>query len=61
MTAQAMIGSQRTLYESGDLSLLFTAPVPERTVLLAKLLGIAGAIALTYATLLLPMVVPVAI
>lgn len=61
MTAQAMIGSQRTLYDSGDLSLLFTAPVPERTVLLAKLLGIAGAIALTYATLLLPMVVPVAI
>lgn len=61
MTAQAMIGSQRTLYDSGDLSLLFTAPVPERAVLLAKLLGIAGTIALTYTTLLLPIVVPVAI
>ena len=60
MTAQAMIGSQRTLYESGDLSLLFTAPIPPRTVLLAKLLGIAGTIALTYTALLLPIVVPVA-
>ena len=61
MTAQAMIGSQRTLYESGDLSLLFSAPIPERTVLLAKLLGIAGTIALTYTVLLLPIVIPVAI
>lgn len=61
MTAQAMLASQRTLYESGDLSLLFTAPLPERTVLLAKLLGIAGIIAATYATLLLPIVVPVAL
>lgn len=32
MTAQAMIGSQRTLYESGDLSLLFTAPVDRKSV-----------------------------
>ena len=61
MTAQAMIGSQRTLYENGDLSLLFSAPIPERTVLLAKLLGIAGTIVLTYAVLLLPIVIPVAI
>lgn len=61
MTAQAMLASQRTLYESGDLSLLFTAPMPERTVLLAKLLGIAGIIAATYAALLLPLVVPTAI
>lgn len=61
MTAQAMLASQRTLYESGDLSLLLTAPLPERTVLLAKLLGIAGVIALTYAVILLPIVVPVAV
>jgi ABC-2 type transport system permease protein len=61
MTAQAIIGSQRTLYESGDLALLFTAPIEPRAVLQAKLLGIAGTIALTYAMLLLPMVVPIAI
>ena len=61
MTAQAMIGSQRTLYENGDLSLLFSAPIRERSVLLAKLLGIAATIGLTYTMLLLPLVVPVAI
>lgn len=61
MTTQAMIGSQQTLYESGDLALLFTAPMEPRNVLLAKLLGIAGAIVMTYALLLLPFVLPVAI
>lgn len=61
MTAQAMIGSQRTLYESGDLALLLSAPVQGRSVLRAKLLGIAATIALTYAVLLLPIVLPVAI
>lgn len=61
MTAQAMIGSQRTLYQSGDLQLLLSAPIPGRTVLLAKLLGIVVTIALTYAVLLLPIVVPVAL
>ena len=61
MTTQAMLGSQRTLYESGDLALLFSAPIEGRTVLLAKLLGIAGTIALTYALLLLPVAVPVAL
>ncbi len=61
MTAQAMVGSQRTLYENDDLALLFSAPIPERTVLLAKLLGIAGTIALTYTMLLLPIILPIAI
>ncbi|MGN6278583.1 MAG: hypothetical protein ACTHM8_07655 [Sphingomonas sp.] len=60
MTTQAMLASQRTLYESGDLDLLFSAPLPQRTVLMAKLCGIAGSIALTYAVFLLPFVVPVA-
>lgn len=61
MATQAMIGSQQTLYESGDLALLFTAPMEPRNVLLAKLLGIAGAIVLTYALLLLPIVLPIAV
>ncbi|MES2097499.1 MAG: hypothetical protein V4459_12140 [Pseudomonadota bacterium] len=61
MTTQAILGSQQTLYESRDLDLLFTAPIDARTVLLAKLAGIVGAITLTYAVLLLPMVVPIAI
>lgn len=61
MTTQAIIGSQQTLYESRDLDLLLTAPIEGRIVLLAKLAGIAGAIVLTYAGLMLPLVVPVAI
>jgi len=61
MVAQAMIGSQRTLYESGDLALLFTAPIEPRVVMQAKLLGIAATIALTYGLLLLPVVLPVAV
>ncbi len=61
MTTQAILGSQQTLYESRDLDLMFTAPIDGRTVLLAKLSGITGMIALTYAFLLLPMVVPVAV
>lgn len=61
MTTQAVIGSQQTLYGSGDLDLLLTAPVPPRTVLAAKLVGIAGSVALTYAAILLPVLLPVAL
>lgn len=61
MVAQAVLGSQHTLYEAGDLDLLLSAPMPERTVLAAKLTGIAGAIVTTYLVLLLPILVPVAL
>lgn len=61
MVTQAMLGSQRTLYEAGDLDLLLSAPMPETTVLRAKLLGIAGSIVFTYTVLLLPIVVPLAV
>ncbi|MBY8828451.1 putative ABC exporter domain-containing protein [Hephaestia sp. CMS5P-6] len=60
MTTQAVLGSQRTLYEAGDLDLLFSAPIAPRTVLMAKLCGIAGTIVLTFAIFLLPFAVPVA-
>ncbi|TPG20606.1 hypothetical protein EAH87_08595 [Sphingomonas koreensis] len=61
MTTQAMLGAQRTLYESDDLDLLFSAPLDSRTILLAKLCGIAGTVVLSFAVLLLPIVVPVAV
>lgn len=60
MLTQAVLGSQRTLYDANDLDLLFSAPIPVRTVLMAKLCGIAATIVLTFAMLLLPFVVPVA-
>lgn len=60
MTTQAVLGSQRTLYEANDLDLLFSAPLRRRTVLMAKLCGIAGTIVTTFAILILPFVVPIA-
>ena len=36
MLTQAVLGSQRTLYEANDLDLLFSAPIPPRTVLMAN-------------------------
>lgn len=47
MTTQAMLASQRTLYEVGDLDLLLTSPMPEGRVLSAKLAGIAAGIVMT--------------
>jgi ABC-2 type transport system permease protein len=61
MTTQSILGSQRTLFEAGDLDLLFTAPVPPRNVMRAKLVGIAAAVVLSFAMLVLPIALPVAI
>jgi ABC-2 type transport system permease protein len=60
MATQAMLASQRTLYEAGDLDLLFSAPIAPRTVIAAKLAGIIAMIAYTYALLVLPIALPVA-
>jgi ABC-2 type transport system permease protein len=61
MTTQAMLASQRTLFDGGDLDLLLSAPVAPRRVMLAKLTAIAGSIVLTFAALVLPMALPVAL
>lgn len=61
MTTQAMLGSQRTLYEAGDLDLLLSAPLPPRRVLGAKLCGIAASVMLSFAFLVLPMALPTAL
>lgn len=60
MITQALLRSQHTLYESGDLDLLLSAPLEPRTILLAKLCGIAGSVVLSFAMLLLPIALPVA-
>ncbi len=61
MIAQVVIGAQRTLYESGDLDLLLSSPMPENRVMEAKALGLAGSTATTFSFLLFPFVIPVAI
>jgi len=60
MTTQSILGSQRTLYEAGDLDLLFSAPIPPRTVMRAKLVGIAASVVLTFAIIVLPVALPLA-
>ena len=60
MTTQAVLHSQRTLYESGDLDLLFSAPIPGEVILRAKLAAIAGTVMLSFAILVLPVALPVA-
>ncbi|HET7316453.1 MAG TPA: hypothetical protein VFI88_03385 [Sphingomicrobium sp.] len=61
MATQAMLGSQRALYEVGDLDLLFSAPLPQHIVLLAKLAGIAAAVVVAFGVLTLPFLVPIAL
>ena len=60
MTTQSIIGSQRTLYGAGDLDLLFTAPIQPRTVMRAKLVGIAASVVLSFAIIVLPIALPLA-
>ncbi|MCW3846238.1 hypothetical protein OF829_03235 [Sphingomonas sp. LB-2] len=60
MATQGMLASQRTLYEAGDLDLLFSAPIRPRVVIAAKLAGIIAMIAWTYALLVLPIAIPIA-
>jgi len=61
MATQALLRSQHTLYESGDLDLLLSAPLEPRTILRAKLCGIAGSIVISFALLVLPIAIPVAV
>ena len=61
MTTQAMLRSQDTLYQAGDLDLLLTAPLPARRVLLAKLCGIVANIIMVFAAFTLPLALPIAL
>src|SRR5258707_11872781 len=61
MTTQALLRSQHTLYESGDLDLLLTAPLEPGTILRAKLCGIAASVVISFALMLLPIALPVAV
>ena len=60
MTTQALLRSQHALYEAGDLDLLLTAPLEPRTILRAKLCGIAATVVLSFALIVLPFTLPIA-
>jgi ABC-2 type transport system permease protein len=61
MLTQTLLAGQRALFTAGDLDLLLSSPLPERRVLSAKLLGVAGSAAATFSILLLPIALPTAI
>jgi ABC-2 type transport system permease protein len=61
MLSQTLAAASDTLYERGDLDLLFSSPVPPRRVLMVRFLGIAVNIYTAFATLLAPVFVTVAV
>jgi ABC-2 type transport system permease protein len=61
MLTQALLAAQSTIYETGDLDLLFSAPLDPRAVVSAKLAGIAGGVMLTFMLIALPPILPLAL
>jgi ABC-2 type transport system permease protein len=56
--SQALARAEQTLYGQGDLDLLLSAPIAPRTVLWAKLVGIAATVLLSEGLFILPPLVP---
>jgi len=59
--SQALGHAETALYGSGDLDLLLGAPIAPRTVLWAKLLGIAATVLRSHALFLLPPLLPLVV
>ena len=56
----SMRSAQHTLYEQGDLELLFTSPISPARVIMAKLAGISISMVFWNALFLFPLLIPVA-
>jgi len=56
--SQALSRAEQTLYGSGDLDLLLSAPIATRTVLWSKLVGIAATVLMSEAFFILPPLLP---
>lgn len=59
--SSALRTSQSTLFESGDLELLLSSPIPPRRVILTKLAGISLSVLMFNVLFIFPLVVPVAL
>jgi len=57
--SQALSRAEAAIYGSDDLDLLLSAPIPPRTVLWAKLIGIAGTVLMSEAFFVLPPLLPI--
>jgi ABC-2 type transport system permease protein len=56
----SMRSAQHTLYEQGDLELLFTSPISPARVIMAKLAGISISMVFWNALFLFPLIIPIA-
>lgn len=61
MLAQALNGATVALYERNDLDLLLSSPLPPRTILTVRALGVAVMAGLTYAVIASLFIVPLAV
>ena len=61
MVSQTLSSATESLYQRGDLDLLFTAPIPPRKTLAARFMALAVTVFLTFALMATPLLVPIAI
>ena len=61
MVSQTLSSATENLYQRGDLDLLFTAPIPPRKTLAARFMALAVTVFLTFALMVSPLLIPVAI
>ena len=58
--SSSMTASQRIVYESGDLELLLSSPIPPRRVILSKLCSIVISTLVLNAAIIFPLLIPIA-
>nr|WP_232793182.1 hypothetical protein [Caulobacter hibisci] len=58
MLSQTLAAASEALYERGDLDLLFSSPIPPRTVLFVRALGVAAGVMTVFLIFLTPLVGP---
>ena len=61
MVSQTLSTATESLYQRGDLDLLFTAPIPPRRTLAGRFMALAVTVFLTFALMVSPLLIPVAI
>ncbi len=58
MLSQTLAAASEALYERGDLDLLFSSPIPPRTVLLVRALGVATGVLTVFLIFITPLLGP---
>lgn len=61
MISQTLSSATESLYQRGDLDLLFTAPIEPRKTLAARFMALAVTVFMTFALMVTPLLVPIAL